>query len=118
MRWRRFRLAAQAPEQVASHDVGDHGNQHQKHRDPKNPAVVHTLPARTMRMSIVVLVIMPGLVHGFLRKLRIRKEEVRISAEPADDPHGLLLKTACRGRTSEIGTHRARPWQQAIGQKG
>ena len=27
-------------------------------------------------MSIVVLVIMLGLVHGFLRKLRIRKEEV------------------------------------------
>ena len=78
MRWRRFRLATQAPEQVASHDVGDHGNQHQKHRNPKNPAVLHTLPARTMRMSIVVFVIMPGLVHGFLRKLRIRKEEVRI----------------------------------------
>ena len=94
MRWRRFRLATQAPEEVASHNVGDHGKQHQKHRDPKNPAVVYTLPARTMRMSIVVLVIMPGRVHGFLRKLRIRKEEVRISAEPADDPHGLLLKTA------------------------
>ena len=31
-------------------------------------------------MSIVVFVIMPGRVHGFLRKLRIRKEEVRISA--------------------------------------
>jgi hypothetical protein len=45
-----------------------------------------------MRMSIVVFVFMPGLVHGFLRKLRIRKEEVRISAEPADDPHGLLSK--------------------------
>ena len=56
--------------------------------------MVHPLPARTMRMSIVVLVIMPGLVHGFLRKLRIRKEDVRISAEPADDLHGLLLKTA------------------------
>jgi len=45
-----------------------------------------------MRMSIVVLVIMPGRVHGFLRKLRIRKEEVRISAEPADDTNGLISK--------------------------
>ena len=36
-------------------------------------------------MSIVVLVIMPGLVHGFLRKLRISNEEARISAEPAGD---------------------------------
>ncbi len=35
-----------------------------------------------MRVSIVVFVIMPGRVHGFLRKLRIRKEEVRISASP------------------------------------
>ena len=70
VRWRRFRLATQAPEQVASHDVGDHGKQHQKHRDPKNPAVVHPLPARTMRMSIVVLVIMPGLVHGFLAEIK------------------------------------------------
>jgi len=32
--------------------------------------VVHTLPARTMRMSIVVLVIMPGLVHGFLAEIK------------------------------------------------
>jgi hypothetical protein len=39
--------------------------------------MVHPFPAGTMRMSFVVLVIMPGLVHGFLRKLRIRKEEVR-----------------------------------------
>jgi hypothetical protein len=94
VRWGRVRLATQAPEQVASHDVGDHAQQHQKHRDPKNPAVVHPLPASTMRMSIAVFVIMSALVHGFLRKLRIRKEEVRISAEPADDPCGLLLKTA------------------------
>jgi hypothetical protein len=56
--------------------------------------MVYTLPAGTMRMNFVVLVIMPGLVHGFMRKLRIRKEEVRISSELADDPHGLLLKTA------------------------
>ena len=60
--------------------------------------MVHTLPARTMRMSIVVLVIMPGLVHGFLRKLRIRKEEVRISAEPANDPHGLVGRRDPKGR--------------------
>ena len=35
-------------------------------------------------MSIVVFAIMPGRVHGFLRKLKIkiRKEEVRISASP------------------------------------
>ena len=60
-----FRLSTQAPKQVAGHDVGSDGKQHQKHRDPKNPAVVHTLPAWTMRMSIVVLVIIPGLVHEF-----------------------------------------------------
>jgi hypothetical protein len=65
VRWGRFRLATQAPEQVAGHDVGDHGKEHQKHRDPKNPAVVHSLPPRTMRMSIVALVIMLCFVHGF-----------------------------------------------------
>jgi hypothetical protein len=46
MRWGRFRLTTQAPGQVASHDAGDHGQQHQKQRDPKNPAVVHPLPAK------------------------------------------------------------------------
>ena len=43
-------------------------------------------------MSIVVLVIMPGLVHGFLRKLRIRKEEVRISASPQTIRRGCFSK--------------------------
>jgi hypothetical protein len=63
-------------------------------------------------MSLVVLVIVPGLVHGFLRKLRIRKEDVRISAEPADVfiatmIVGTLLKcqrTSAQGRT-EVSRH-------------
>jgi hypothetical protein len=70
VRWERFRLATQAPEQVAGHDVRDHGKQHQKQRDPKNPAVVHPLPARTMRMSFVVLVIMLCFVHRFLAEIK------------------------------------------------
>jgi hypothetical protein len=50
VRWGLFRRATQAPKQVAGHDVGDHGKQHQEDRDPKNPTVVHSLPARRMRM--------------------------------------------------------------------
>src|SRR5438270_7418469 len=56
VRWGLFRLATQAPEQVAGHDVGDHSKQHQEHRHPKNPTVMHSLPARTMRMISVMLV--------------------------------------------------------------
>ena len=64
-------MATQAPEQVASHDVGDHGKQHQKERDPKNPAVMHPLPARMM-MNFVVLVIVLCLVHRFLTEIKIK----------------------------------------------
>jgi hypothetical protein len=70
LRWGRVRLATQAPEQVAGHDVSDHGQQHQKDRHPKNPAVVYPFPTGTMRMSFVVLVIMPGLVHWFLAEIK------------------------------------------------
>jgi hypothetical protein len=65
-RWRLFRLAPQAPRQVAGHHVGDHGKQHQEHSDPENPTVVHSPPARAMIMAAVVLVIMLCLIHGFL----------------------------------------------------
>ena len=63
VRWRLFRLATQAPEQVASRDVGDHGKQHQEHGDPKNPTVVHPLPTSVMGMTFVMFVIMLCLVH-------------------------------------------------------
>jgi len=65
-RWWLFGPAAQAPRQIASHHVGDHSKQHQEHSDPKNPTVVHSLPARTMIMAAVVLVIMLYLIHSFL----------------------------------------------------
>jgi hypothetical protein len=62
VRWGLFGLATQAPGEVAGHDIGDDGKQHQEHRHPKNPTVVHSLPGRRMRM---VLVIMLCLVHRF-----------------------------------------------------
>ena len=66
VRWGLFRLATQAPRQVAGHHVGDHSKQHQEYSDPKNPTVVYSLPARAMIMAAVVLVIMLYLIHSFL----------------------------------------------------
>ena len=52
------------PEKVAGHDVGDDGEQHQKNRDPENPTVVHSSPARSVRMTVVMLVTMVSIVHA------------------------------------------------------
>src|SRR6266700_2209517 len=65
-RWRLFRLATQAPGQVAGHHVSDHGKQHKEYGDPKNPTVVHSLPARAMGMIAMVLMIVFCLMHKFL----------------------------------------------------
>jgi hypothetical protein len=50
----------QRPEKVTSHDVGDNGEQHQKNRDPEDPTVVHSPPARNaipvMLMAMVLIV--------------------------------------------------------------
>jgi hypothetical protein len=51
------------PEKVAGHDVGDDGEQHQENRDPEDPTVVHSPPARSVRMTVVVLVTMVLIVH-------------------------------------------------------
>jgi len=53
--------AMECPEEVAGHDVGDNGEQHQENRDPENPTVVHSAPAR--RAISVVLVTMLSIVH-------------------------------------------------------
>jgi len=52
------------PEKVAGHDVGDDGEQHQKNRDPENPTVVYSSPARSVRMTVVMLVTMVSIVHA------------------------------------------------------
>jgi hypothetical protein len=51
------------PEKVAGHDVGDDGKQHQKNRDPENPTVMHSPPARSARMTVVILVTVVSIVH-------------------------------------------------------
>jgi hypothetical protein len=51
------------PEKVAGHDVGDDGEQHQENGDPENPTVVHSPPARSVRMIVVMLVTMVSIVH-------------------------------------------------------
>jgi len=56
------------PEKVAGHDVGDDCEQHQENRDPKNPTVVHSPPARSVRMTVVMLVTMVLIVHTKVRK--------------------------------------------------
>jgi len=52
------------PEKVAGHDVGDDAQQHQKNRHPENPTVVHSPPARSVRMTVVMLVTMVSIVHA------------------------------------------------------
>jgi hypothetical protein len=66
-RWRLFWLATQAPGQIAGRHVGNHGKQHEEHGDPKNPTVVHSLPARAMGMIAVVLMIVLCFIHRLLR---------------------------------------------------
>jgi len=51
------------PEKVAGHDVGDDGEQHQENRDPENPTMMHSPPARGMRMIVVMLVTMVSIAH-------------------------------------------------------
>jgi len=70
------------PEKVAGHDVGDDAQQHQKNRHPENPTVVHSPPARSVRMTVVMLVTMVLIVHtrkgstlpapAFLEKKKVR----------------------------------------------
>jgi hypothetical protein len=56
-------LAMKRPEKVAGHDVGDDGEQHEKDRNPENPTVMHSTPARSARMTVVILVTMVSIVH-------------------------------------------------------
>ena len=56
------------PEKVAGHDVSDDAQQHQKNRHPENPTVVHSSPARSVRMTVVMLVTMVLIVHTKERK--------------------------------------------------
>ena len=56
------------PEEVAGHDVGDDAQQHQEDRDPENPTVMHSAPARKARMISVVLLTMVSIVHTKQRK--------------------------------------------------
>jgi hypothetical protein len=56
-------LPMKRPEKVAGHDVGDDGEQHQENRDPENPAMVYSPPARNVRMTVVMLVTMVSIVH-------------------------------------------------------
>ena len=51
------------PEKVAGHDVSDDAQQHQKNRHPENPTVVHSPPARSVRMTVVMLVTIVLIVH-------------------------------------------------------
>jgi hypothetical protein len=51
------------PEKVPGHDVGEDGEQHQKNRNPENPTVMHSTPARSVRMTVVILVTMVSIVH-------------------------------------------------------
>jgi hypothetical protein len=64
--WQLFRLATEAPGQIAGHYIDDYGNQHEEYGDPKNPTVVHSLPATAMLMIAVMLMIVFCLMHRFL----------------------------------------------------
>ena len=53
----------ECPEKVAGYDVGHDGEQHQENRDPKDPTVMHSTPARSVSVIVVMLVIMLSIVH-------------------------------------------------------
>ena len=57
-------LPTERPEKIAGHDVGDDGEQHQKNRDPENPTVVYSSPARSVRMTVVMLMTIVSIVHA------------------------------------------------------
>jgi hypothetical protein len=61
-------LPMERPEKVAGHDVSDDAKQRQKNRHPENPTVVHASPARSVRMTVVMLVAMVLIVHTKERK--------------------------------------------------
>lgn len=61
-------LPMERPEKIAGHDVSDDAQQHQKNRHPENPTVVHSPPARSVRMTVVMLVTMVLIVHTKERK--------------------------------------------------
>ena len=113
-RWGLFRLATQTPKQVAGHHVGNHSKQHQEHSDPKNPTVVHSLPARAMIMAAVVLMIMLCLIHSFLVPTSsFRSVGMSLSFYPASCENGRKLErgklrvTECeilRRLNSEVGS--------------
>jgi len=57
-------LPTERPEEIAGHDVGNNGEQHQKNRDPENPTVMHSPPPWSVRMTVVMLVTMVSIVHA------------------------------------------------------
>jgi len=83
----------ECPEKVARHDVGDDSEQHQENRDPENPAVMHSPPARSVRTTVVMLVTMVSIVHAKQRKHisgtgGLGKEKGRLSV-PSSPPRSL-----------------------------
>jgi hypothetical protein len=72
------------PEKVAGHDVGDDAQQHQKNRHPENPTVVHSPPARSVRMTVVMLVAMVLIVHTKEKEAHYRRRRAwkRKRSEP------------------------------------
>jgi len=57
-------LPTERPEEIAGHDVGNNGEQHQKNRDPENPTVMHSPPPWSVRMTVVMLMPMVSIVHA------------------------------------------------------
>jgi hypothetical protein len=51
------------PEKVPGHDVGGDGEQHHKNRNPENPTVMDSTPARSLRMPVVILMTVVSIVH-------------------------------------------------------
>jgi hypothetical protein len=75
-------LPMKRPEKVAGHDVSDDAQQHQKNRHPENPTVVHSPPARSVRMTVVMLVTMVLIVHTKEAHYRHRRAWKRKRSEP------------------------------------
>jgi len=53
----------QWPEEITGHDVDGDARAASENRDPENPTVVHSAPARRARMISVVVVTMLWIVH-------------------------------------------------------
>jgi hypothetical protein len=69
----------ECPKEVAGHYVGHDGEQHQENRDPKDPTVMHSTPARSVRMIVVMLVIMLSIVHT-MQGQPCRPQKVKVSS--------------------------------------